>query len=205
MSRKCCWSKNHGQSGKPRHSWDRSPLIRIWCGLRKLWCAPPSSTARRKLPCCVRFSARLPKVRLTKHWRWPGILSLSVYYRIWGDKGSNLGITSLDDAFRRLARNPSILADLDEILAWSQDTTEVSGQIPELPFACPLELHAQYGGKEIQAVFGRATLETAGQTGVGVVSFCRSQRPMCCWSPFRRPKKSSRRAPCMPITPSAGS
>jgi superfamily II DNA or RNA helicase len=96
---------------------------------------------------------------------------MSLYYRIWGDKGSKLGITSLDDAFRRLARNPSILADLDEILAWSQDTTEVSSQIPQLPFACPLELHAHYGGKEIQAVFGRANLETAGQTGVGSFHF----------------------------------
>lgn len=96
---------------------------------------------------------------------------MSVYYRLWGDKGSNLGITSLDDAFRRLARNPSILADLDEILAWSQDATEVTGQIPPLPFDCPLELHAHYGGKEIQAVFGRANLETAGQTGVGLFHF----------------------------------
>jgi superfamily II DNA or RNA helicase len=96
---------------------------------------------------------------------------MSVYYRIWGDKGSNLGITTLADAFRRLAANPSILADLDEILSWSLDTTEVSGQIPELPFACSLELHAQYSGKEIQAAFGKATLETAGQTGVGVFHF----------------------------------
>jgi hypothetical protein len=96
---------------------------------------------------------------------------MSVYYRLWGDKGSKLGITSLDDSFRRLARNPSILADLDEILAWSQDTTEVSGLIPQLPFACPMELHAHYGGKEIQAVFGRANLETAGQTGVGSFHF----------------------------------
>ena len=96
---------------------------------------------------------------------------MSVYYRIWGDKGSNLGITSLEDAFSRLARNPSILADLDEILAWSQDTTEISGLIPQLPFACPLELHAHYGGKEIQAAFGRANLETAGQTGVGLFHF----------------------------------
>ncbi|HTP66050.1 MAG TPA: DUF3427 domain-containing protein, partial [Geobacteraceae bacterium] len=100
-----------------------------------------------------------------------GDVVMSVYYRLWGDKGSNLGITSLDDAFRRLARNPSILADLDEVLAWSQDTTEVSGQIPQLPFACTLELHAHYGGREIQAVFGRANLETAGQTGVGVMHF----------------------------------
>ena len=100
-----------------------------------------------------------------------GDSAMSVYYRIWGEKGTSLGITSLDDAFRRLARNPSILADLDEILAWSQDTTEVSGLIPQLPFACPLELHARYGGKEIQAVFGKATLETSGQTGVGVFHF----------------------------------
>ena len=96
---------------------------------------------------------------------------MSAYYRLWGDKGSNLGITSLDDAFRRLARNPSVLADLDEVLAWSQDTTEVSGLIPQLPFACPLELHARYGGNEIQVVFGRANLETAGQRGVGVFHF----------------------------------
>ncbi len=96
---------------------------------------------------------------------------MSFYYRIWGDRGSNLGITSIDDAFRRLAKNPSILADLNEILAWSFDTTEVSGQRPELAFTCPLELHAHYGIKEIQATFGRANLETAGQAGVGSFHF----------------------------------
>lgn len=96
---------------------------------------------------------------------------MSIYYRVWGDKASNLGITSLDDAFHRLARNPSVIADLEEILAWAEDTTEVSGLIPQLPFACPLELHANYGGKEIQSIFGKANLETSGQTGVGVFHF----------------------------------
>ena len=96
---------------------------------------------------------------------------MSVYYRLWGDKGSNLGITTLEEAFRRMTRNPSILSDLDEILAWSQDTSEVSRQIPQLPFDCPLELHAHYGGKEIQAVFGKANLDSAGQTGVGSFHF----------------------------------
>lgn len=96
---------------------------------------------------------------------------MSIYYRIWGDKGINIGITSLEDAFHRLAKNPTIIADLDEILSWSLDTTAVSGQIPELPFTCPLELHAQYSGKEIQSVFGKANLETSGQTGVGVFHF----------------------------------
>lgn len=96
---------------------------------------------------------------------------MSVYYRIWGDKGSNLGIASLEDAFSRLSRNPSIMADLDEILAWAEYTTEVSGLIPQLPYGCPLELYACYGGKEIQAVFGKANLETSGQAGVGVFHF----------------------------------
>lgn len=100
-----------------------------------------------------------------------GQSTMILYYRIWGDKGGKLGISSIDEAFRRLSKNPSILSDLDEILSWSLDASEVSGVIPELPFFCPLELHAKYGGKEIQAAFGRANLETSGQTGVGVFHF----------------------------------
>ena len=96
---------------------------------------------------------------------------MSVYYRLWGDKGSKCGFISLKDAFLRLVKNQSILDDLEEILDWSCDTTTVSGQRPNLPFFCPLELHAHYGIKDIQAVFKKATLETAGQTGVGVVHF----------------------------------
>jgi len=94
-----------------------------------------------------------------------------LYYRIWGDKARNIGIDSIEDAFRRLANNPTILADMEEILTWTLDTTEVSGQTVELPFSCNLELHAWYGIREIQAAFGRANLETAGQTGVGVFHF----------------------------------
>ena len=100
-----------------------------------------------------------------------GDSAMLLYYRIWGDKGENLGINSLEDAFRRLADNPSICADLDEILIWSLDSTEVLGQQPKLPYSCPLELHAQYGIKEIQAAFGRANLESVGQTGVGIMHF----------------------------------
>lgn len=100
-----------------------------------------------------------------------GNSAMFLYYRIWGDKGDKLGIASLEDAFRRFAANPTICTDLDEILEWTLDTSEVSGLQPELPFACPLELHAQYGIKEIQAAFRRANLKTSGQTGVGVMRF----------------------------------
>ena len=100
-----------------------------------------------------------------------GQSAMAVYYRIWGKKGCNLGISSFEDALQRLSKNPSILADLEEILNWSIDSSDVSGLVPELPFPCPLELHAQYNGRVIQAAFGKADIATTGQTGVGVFHF----------------------------------
>ncbi|MCA1807649.1 MAG: DUF3427 domain-containing protein, partial [Actinobacteria bacterium] len=76
-----------------------------------------------------------------------------------------------DEAMQRLSENPTILADLEEILAWSLDTSEASGVIPQLPYSTTLELHAQYGIREVKAIFGRATFEKTGQTGVGVMHF----------------------------------
>jgi hypothetical protein len=93
------------------------------------------------------------------------------HYRIWGAPGKNLGIENLENSFRRMSENPSILSDLLEILEWAQSETTAGDQLAELPFPSPLELHAQYGIRDIQAVFRRATLETAGQTGVGVLHF----------------------------------
>lgn len=97
-----------------------------------------------------------------------GKAAMTVHYRIWGATGAALGIASLEDSFQRLSRNPSILSDLDEILEWGETETSVSGRIPELPFPCSFELHAQYGINEIKAPFGLATFDTAGQRGVGV-------------------------------------
>ncbi|BCS54163.1 DUF3427 domain-containing protein [Geobacter sp. SVR] len=115
--------------------------------------------------------AKLAAGQVTEALALPGSSAMLLYYRIWGDKAEKVRIASLEDAFQRLAANPTICADLDEILAWSLDTTEVAGTAPELPFFVPLELHAQYGNKEIQAAFGRANLESAGQTGVGSFHF----------------------------------
>ena len=97
--------------------------------------------------------------------------SNAIHYRLWADTGAALGIESLEDSFMRLSKNPSILRDLDEILVWAETETSVSGVVPELPFAYSLELHAQYASKDILAVFGAATLSSAGQRGVGVLHF----------------------------------
>jgi superfamily II DNA or RNA helicase/HKD family nuclease len=102
-----------------------------------------------------------------------GESTIFFHYRIWGETGKALGMTSLQESFGRLASNLSILSDLNEILEWAESETTVGGQSVELPFFCPFELHANYGIKEIQAGLHLATLETAGQRGVGVIHFPR--------------------------------
>jgi hypothetical protein len=77
----------------------------------------------------------------------------------------------MEESFERLCRNPTFLRDADEILAWAQEESRISGIMPALPFACPLELHAQYGIRDIQAAFDQATPQSAGQRGTGVLHF----------------------------------
>jgi hypothetical protein len=107
----------------------------------------------------------------------PGALELAgdqanaVYYRLWGDKAERFGFADLSDAFHRLTENPSILRDMDEILAWARDVSPVAGVVPDLPFPCSLEVHAQFSVTDILAAFDRATLASAGQRGTGVLHF----------------------------------
>lgn len=95
----------------------------------------------------------------------------SVYYRFWAEPASRLGFTNLQNSFERLCQNPTILRDMNEILEWSDSSSQVVGSFVDLPFPCSLELHAHYGIKDIQAAFDRATLSSPGQSGVGVMHF----------------------------------
>jgi superfamily II DNA or RNA helicase/HKD family nuclease len=139
--------------------------------LKKALIRAASISGPNEIALLRQVTSRIAKGATADALELAGNSAISVYYRIWGDKGSNLGITSLEDAFMRLSRNPSILADLDEILALSEEETPVSGTIPNLSFACPFELHAQYGSTDILAALGQATLESAGQRGVGIFHF----------------------------------
>ncbi|MDD3845086.1 MAG: DUF3427 domain-containing protein [Syntrophorhabdaceae bacterium] len=98
-----------------------------------------------------------------------GNAALSMHYRIWGKPGPLLGMDTFEDSFRRMTLNATILKDLNEIAEWAESGTGVLGEIPELPFLCSMELHAQYGMKDIQANMGKATLQTAGLRGVGLI------------------------------------
>jgi superfamily II DNA or RNA helicase len=94
-----------------------------------------------------------------------------LYYRIWAEPAAMFGFNTLEDSFHALSQNPTILHDLDEILAWAESESLVSGINADLPFPCDLELNAQYGFKDVLAAFDKATLTSAGQRGVGVLHF----------------------------------
>ncbi|HSI82420.1 MAG TPA: DUF3427 domain-containing protein, partial [Candidatus Methylacidiphilales bacterium] len=97
--------------------------------------------------------------------------SVMTHYRIWGKPGPKLGIATIEEAYQRATKNPSVLRDLDEVLAWVEEESRLGALPLNLPFRCPLELHATYGGDEIKAALGEATFQSAWSTGVGVLHF----------------------------------
>lgn len=100
-----------------------------------------------------------------------GNWALATHYRIWGKPGRQLGMTSIEESFRRATQNPSILQDFEEVLAWAEEESRVGNASLNLPFPCALELHATYGSDEIKAALGGASFESAGVTGVGHLHF----------------------------------
>jgi superfamily II DNA or RNA helicase/HKD family nuclease len=100
-----------------------------------------------------------------------GDSALVAHYRIWGQPGGKLGMAGLEESFQRAAKNPTVLNDLDEVLAWSDEEWRIGAAALNLPFPCSLELHATYGSDEIKAALGGATFESAGSTGVGWLHF----------------------------------
>jgi len=98
-----------------------------------------------------------------------GDSALVTHYRIWGKPGRHLEMASIEESFHRAARNPSVLRDLDEVLAWAAEESRITSTAMNLPFPCSLELHATYGSDEIKAAIGKASFYSAGETGSGVI------------------------------------
>jgi superfamily II DNA or RNA helicase len=100
-----------------------------------------------------------------------GDSALVAHYRIWGQPGSKLEMVSLNESFERVAKNPTVLNDLEEVLMWADEESRIGAASLDLPFTCSLELHATYGSDEIKAALGGASFESAGSTGVGWLHF----------------------------------
>src|SRR5215472_11562008 len=76
-------------------------------------------------------------------------------------------MVDIEESLRRAAENTTVIQDLDEVLDWADNESRVGSASVNVPFPCPLELHATYGSDEIKAALGRATFDSAGVTGVG--------------------------------------
>ena len=100
-----------------------------------------------------------------------GDSAVLTHYRFWGKPGGKLGMSSLLESFQRVTQNHTMLNDLEEVLAWSDEESRIGTVSLNLPIPCALELHATYGSDEIKAALGGATFESAGVTGVGVLHF----------------------------------
>ncbi|MGJ8657948.1 MAG: DUF3427 domain-containing protein [Akkermansiaceae bacterium] len=91
------------------------------------------------------------------------------YYLIWNKPGKDLNFTTYKEAFTAIRKNLRYLGDLKEVLAYAK-----SQQLPNLPNKInshsTLRIHATYSMREITAAFGKATIDTSGPAGTGVVS-----------------------------------
>lgn len=163
--------KDSWSGWKAKAQLDAIPADPDMARLRKALIRAATINGRREIALIREVVTKLKEGAIGEALKVSGDSTMQLYYRIWGDAGKNLGIASIEEAFQRLSQNPSILADLDEILEWAEEESGVSGVMPELPFHSPFELHASYGSTDILAGLGQATLETAGQRGVGIFHF----------------------------------
>jgi superfamily II DNA or RNA helicase len=100
-----------------------------------------------------------------------GESALVTHYRIWGKPGRVLCMKNIEESYHRATQNPSLLGDIEEVLAWADEESRIGSALLNLPFPCMLELHATYGSDEIKAALGGASFESAGVTGVGRLHF----------------------------------
>lgn len=94
---------------------------------------------------------------------------LDLHYLLWGKKGSDVGVTTIEESLTKWRSNPTAMRDLREIVEHVQRRPAFPTAELRLPFLCTLQLHAAYGSAEIKAALGLCSLEKSGPTGVGVL------------------------------------
>jgi len=93
----------------------------------------------------------------------------ALHYVLWSGKGSELGIANHRESIARWLQNSKSAADLVEVAQWRRTVHPFPTQDIYLGYPCSLRLHAAYGYREITAAFGKATIQSSGPTGVGVI------------------------------------
>lgn len=112
----------------------------------------------------------------------------ALHYLFWSRKGEALGVSKHQESFRRWRQNRSATADLVEIANWRLSQHPFPTQAVDVGIPSPLRLHAAYGWREITAAFGKATLQTTGPAGVGLVHL-KEQKAYLHFVTFRKEEK----------------
>lgn len=94
---------------------------------------------------------------------------IGVHYLRWGVPGKKLGLRNVAESAARWHLNPSVVSDAEEIATWRMAKPELLVRPITLPFPCELKLHGTYSAREVNSAFGKATLDTPGPVGTGMV------------------------------------
>jgi len=95
--------------------------------------------------------------------------SNALHYVLWSKNGKELGLTDHQESFARWRRNRASVSDLKEVVQMVRNNHPFSTKPIDLGYPCFLQLHSAYGYREITAAFGKASFESTGPTGVGVI------------------------------------
>jgi len=96
-----------------------------------------------------------------------GPAATAIHYQLWGKKGSEIGVGTIEESFQKLAANPASISDCREILELVEDRNRILSLTDNTPF----EIHANYTNSDIQSFMGATSMSSPGQQGVGVVHF----------------------------------
>ncbi len=93
----------------------------------------------------------------------------SLHYLFWGKNGEKAGVSSYQDSLSTWCAIPDAKTDLKELVGWRRTKQSFATHKEILFNGATIHLHAEYGLREINAMFGLANLEKSGPTGTGVI------------------------------------
>ena len=93
----------------------------------------------------------------------------ALHYLLWGKKAEQVSVANHQESLQKWLENSHAVRDAQEIAAWRMHQKNFATPPIQLPFPCPLRLHAAYGSPEIKAALGLADLHRPGPAGTGVL------------------------------------
>lgn len=96
------------------------------------------------------------------------IMALMFHYDVWQDAGAKLGFKSIQESLLQLAKNPTMLSELVEVVDCLIEKIDFVEKDAELNFTFPLKAHSRYNRDQILAALGLHCFEKASSNREGV-------------------------------------